>query len=216
MEFFAGLLVPTVAIAEAPVSDATAGLDPAELASLVAAVPRRRAEFSTGRKCARQAMAALGLPTVSLPPEPDRTPRWPSGVVGSITHTLQHCAAAVARRSDGVAAIGIDLEPATALPEGLWENICSADELAAAARSGLPDDLLPRLVFGAKEAAFKAQFTLSRTMLEFSDLTVAFKDDGTYAATFQRDVTHFNGGTAVSGRFRLADAHIACAVVIDG
>lgn len=215
MSFFTGVLEAPVAIAEAAIADATAELYPGEAASLVAAVPRRRAEFSTGRRCARQALIALGVAPAALLPQPDRTPLWPDGVTGSITHTLQHCAAAAARMSDGISAIGIDLEPATALPPNLWENICSRDELAAAESAGVPADLAARLLFGAKEAAFKAQFMLSRTMLEFSDLTITF--DGSadaYAATFHRGVTGFAHGAALAGRFRIAGEHIACAVVV--
>lgn len=215
MGYFAGVLDWPVAIAEAAIADETASLYPGERASLVAAVPRRRAEFSTGRKCARAAMQELGISAQPLLPQPDRTPLWPDGITGSITHTLQNCAAAVARHSDGIEAIGIDLEPATPLPEGLWENICSAQELAAAEAAGYPASLASRLLFGAKEAAFKAQFLLSRTMLEFSDLELEFEPSAsTYTAIFRRDVPRFANGARLGGRLRIAGGHIACAVVV--
>lgn len=215
MGYFSAVLDWPIAIAESAIADETASLYPGETASLVAAVPRRRAEFSTGRKCARAAMAQLGISAQALLPQPDRTPLWPEGITGSITHTLQHCAAAVGRRSDGIEAIGIDLEPATSLPEGLWENICSADELAAAEAAGYSAALAPRLLFGAKEAAFKAQFLLSRTMLEFSDLELEFEPSAAkYTAIFKRDVPQFAKGSRLGGRLRIADGHIACAVVV--
>ena len=58
----------------------------------------------------------------------DRVPIWPDDLVGSITHTDLCAAAAVARRDQGFVAIGIDLEPADALPPELWAR--SPDWLA--------------------------------------------------------------------------------------
>jgi 4'-phosphopantetheinyl transferase EntD len=56
-------------------------------ADLVAdAVEKRRREFVTTRRCARQALAQLGVPPVPIRPGPGRAPVWPAGVVGSLTH----------------------------------------------------------------------------------------------------------------------------------
>src|SRR6202012_4461572 len=50
------------------------------------AVPRRRAEFIGGRLCAREALKMLGATDLDIPMRADRSPAWPSGFVGSITH----------------------------------------------------------------------------------------------------------------------------------
>ncbi|MFF9486115.1 hypothetical protein [Streptomyces sp. NPDC014676] len=62
-----------------------------------AAVERRRREFATGRVCARQALAALGVPPSGpLPRGSAGAPSRPGGVRGGITHCPGHRAAAVA------------------------------------------------------------------------------------------------------------------------
>ena len=73
-----------------------AELFPEERACLAKAVEKRRAEFGTARVCARRALAQLGFPPMPLVPNKDRSPVWPQGVVGSITHTRGYCAVIVA------------------------------------------------------------------------------------------------------------------------
>ena len=87
MGYFAMLLDPRIAVAEAALGDEPPDLPADEAISMVRAVPRRRVEFATGRLCARRAMAALGHARVSIPRAQDRVPIWPDGIVGSITHT---------------------------------------------------------------------------------------------------------------------------------
>src|ERR1700761_3617241 len=74
-------------------------LFPDEEALLGRAVEKRRREFAAGRGCARRALAALGLPPAPLLPGEGGAPRWPDGVVGSITHCAGYAAAAVAARN---------------------------------------------------------------------------------------------------------------------
>ncbi|WP_374216235.1 4'-phosphopantetheinyl transferase, partial [Frankia sp. R82] len=50
------------------------------------AVPSRRAEFVTGRACARLALARLGVAPRPILRGPRGEPTWPRGIVGSITH----------------------------------------------------------------------------------------------------------------------------------
>src|ERR1700683_4772139 len=78
---------------------------PEEQAYVKRAVPHRRAEFSTGRWCAREAIKAVGAAPVPIPAGPRHGPLWPVGVMGSISHTSGICAA-VAGLSSRYAAIG--------------------------------------------------------------------------------------------------------------
>ena len=108
-EVIANLLPPYVAVAEGVIADGQADLWPEEAAYVANAVEKRRREFACGRHFARRCFRALGRPDGPLPANPDRSPRWPDGLVGSITHTDTYCAAAVAR-ADDIAGIGIDVE----------------------------------------------------------------------------------------------------------
>ena len=82
---------------------------PGTLKSTQAAKAARDAEFQSGRELARSLLTACRAPTVEVPVAPDRSPVWPVGFVGSITHTTDWVGVAVARTAD-VAGLGIDAE----------------------------------------------------------------------------------------------------------
>src|SRR5260370_12550496 len=60
------------------------------------ATQKRQREFLAGRWCAEEALQCLGAGSTHVAMAEDRTPIWPDGVVGSITHTDDFAAAAVA------------------------------------------------------------------------------------------------------------------------
>ncbi|MGH3274922.1 MAG: 4'-phosphopantetheinyl transferase family protein, partial [Streptosporangiaceae bacterium] len=104
------ILSPAVAAAEAFEDLAGTMLFPEEQAVMARAVEKRRREFTTARACARTALARLGQPPVAIVPGDRGEPRWPPGIVGSITHCAGYRAAAVGRAAE-VLAIGLDAEP---------------------------------------------------------------------------------------------------------
>lgn len=210
------LLDPRIAVAEAPLRGEPPDLPADEALSIANAVPRRRREFAAGRDCARRAMAALGHAKASMPRGEDRVPIWPEGLVGNITHTHDWVAAAVARRDQGFVAIGIDLEPAAALPPDLWASVCAPEEQAKlTVNAGMTPGFAARLAFCMKEAAFKCQYALSRAMLEFADLTVDIgAEAGTFSATYRKVVPPFEVHDRLFGRFAISAKHIASAVVV--
>jgi 4'-phosphopantetheinyl transferase EntD len=206
-----------IAVHEMAIADASqAELLPEERAHVGRAVPKRVREFAAGRICARRAIVKLGLAPAAIPAGADRAPVWPDGVIGSITHADGHCAAAVARAGGGIAAIGLDLEEAAPLPEGVLEIVCSAEEQAwLQAQPAAEREILARAIFSAKECAYKAQYTLSRQMLEFHDLRLDLDPaQGRFATTFLRDAAPFARGQTISGRLRIATGRIACAMVL--
>ena len=167
------ILPPEVATAEAFDDGAPAVLFPAEEAAMARAVPKRRREFTTGRVCARAALAKLGLPPAPIVPGPRGAPQWPAGVTGSITHCAGYRASAVAHLKD-LAGIGLDAEPNAPLPDGVLERIAVPQEQAwlpglAAAVPGVSWD---RLLFCAKESVYKAWFPLTRRWLGFEQAAI--------------------------------------------
>ena len=143
-----------------------------EEAAIGQAVAGRQAEFRAGRICARSAMAKIGLPPVAVPVGKDRAPVWPQGVVGSITHDAGLCIAAVAKDID-CRGLGVDLTTEGPLPRGVLEEITSAEERAGLDR--MPAELQPligRMIFAAKEAAYKAVFPKTGVVWGFDALTV--------------------------------------------
>jgi 4'-phosphopantetheinyl transferase EntD len=146
-------------------------LDAAEEVAIARAVPHRRAEFVTGRRLAREALGRLGCLAASLPPDSARMPQWPTGFVGTISHSNQLCIALVGR-AHNLLGIGIDVEEIEPMPLGLASMICRPDEADMSSVSGALDSTLLRFV--AKEAFFKAYFPATRTFLDFQDVRVSF------------------------------------------
>ncbi|MFJ1637811.1 MULTISPECIES: 4'-phosphopantetheinyl transferase [unclassified Streptomyces] len=94
------------------------------------AVPKRRREFTGARHCARRALAELSVPPAPILPGRHGAPVWPAGITGSITHTEDYRAAAVARTAD-IRAIGIDAEPHQRMP-GRTAELVTANAYEAA------------------------------------------------------------------------------------
>jgi 4'-phosphopantetheinyl transferase EntD len=109
------ILPAEVISAEAFDDTADAYLFPEEQAVIVNAVQARRREFGTVRRCAREALAALGYPPAPLLPGQERAPQWPAGIVGSMTHCTDYRAAvADARRARAPAAVAVGAAVAVA------------------------------------------------------------------------------------------------------
>ncbi|MET8081459.1 4'-phosphopantetheinyl transferase superfamily protein [Streptomyces sp. NPDC005303] len=161
-------------------------LSPQEEALVVHAVPKRHAEFTTVRACAREALVALGREPVPLLPDEWGAPGWPPGVVGSMTHCAGYGAAAVAH-ADEVTAIGIDAEPNSPLPQGVLEIIARPEERTALAKLMTPvtaaaGPAWDRLLFSAKESVYKAWYPVTRRWLDFQEASLELSPDGTFTA----------------------------------
>ncbi len=199
----AELIEPGVLGIMAPIADALEDLFPGERAHLASARPVRQREFATGRLCARELLSQLGVPTAPLLRGEDRLPRWPHGVLGSISHTREQCVALVARSRD-VAALGIDIEEDADLEPDLWPEFCTPEELRWLGDQPChPPGRLARLIFSAKECVYKAQFPVARVELGFHDLELTFDESrGEFAARPTRDLGPLaTRGDALIGHF---------------
>lgn len=191
------------------------GLQPAEAAHVRDAAPKRRAEFAAGRWCARHALADLGHFDFALIPEVDRRPRWPRGVVGSITHTDGYCAAVVgdARRFQ---AIGVDAEIVGRVTEETWPHLFTEPDLAqivaapAAARARLAT-----IVFSAKEAFYKCQYTLTEAWVGFLDVSIDLAEGGTFTVRGAGHLAMLDAIVPVSGRFEVDGGLVRTGVTIE-
>lgn len=212
------LFPPGVGFAVADAADFSAELFPVEAACIARAVPKRRSEFAAGRACARRAMMEIGGSAQALPAGSDRAPVWPDGIVGSISHCDGMCAAVAARRGDGFAALGLDIEPRLELDADLLDIVCSEREIAWL--SALPkrdSGVMSRAMFCAKEAVFKAQYPLSHAMIDFHAVTVDIDvPGGAFLATFIADAHPFHAGDRLSGRLHMDGDFILAGLAIRG
>lgn len=219
--FDADVVVLTAAIDESALAMITA-----REAELVArAVDKRKREFATARALARQAMARLGRHGVEILSAADRSPIWPEGITGSISHCDTRAVVAIGARAR-VGTVGVDVEHRDELKRDLWKTVFLEEEIAALdARFDL--DVRGRMalaLFSAKEALYKAQHPWSSQFMGFHELRVELVPDGalasrgTLACTFQNDVGPFARGTVARGRYRLdafATGEVLTAVRID-
>ncbi|MGP3987791.1 4'-phosphopantetheinyl transferase family protein [Streptomyces sp. 3N207] len=161
-----------------------AHLYPQEAAIIDGALPQRQREFATGRVCARRALSALGVEPAPLLRNRRGAPRWPEGVVGSMTHCAGYRAAAVSRRTE-ILGLGIDAEPNEPLPDGVLETIALPHEQSwvNALSHTAPQIHWCRLLFSIKESVFKAWYPLTHRELDFDEALVDVDPDaGTFAA----------------------------------
>jgi 4'-phosphopantetheinyl transferase EntD len=208
----AGLL-PAAAVCEETRADADEReLFAAERELIAGAVPRRRAEFTTVRVCARRALARLGRPAVPILPGAQREPLWPPGVVGSLTHCAGYRAAAVAD-AGALLTLGIDAEPHAPLPEGVLAAVGLDVERAMVGALGGEDPGVhwDRVLFSAKESVYKAWFPVARRWLGFEDVRIVLDRDGGFAAAVLRPEAPV---AAFQGRWAVRDGVIATATAV--
>jgi 4'-phosphopantetheinyl transferase EntD len=176
-------LLPDVVVVHTQWGSAPEPLSVAEEAIVRRAVASRRREFQTGRACARRALAAFGIAAPTIGQTPDRAPIWPLGVVGSITHCADYCAAAVARSSE-ILSLGIDMEKVEPLTPEMAQIVCRDEEMLAFPPPPRLDLDWPLLAFSAKEAFYKCYYPTTRTYLDFHDVSIRFQIIGDNCGEF--------------------------------
>lgn len=122
------------------------------------ACAKRRAEFFSGRWCARKAICQLtdsDHPIIGM--RPDGLPDWPPGLIGSISHSATRAVAVVAAAEECLA-IGVDVQdrvpPETAARvSGFVLSLPEAERC----RASLGEPWF-EVMFSAKETLFKGLF----------------------------------------------------------
>jgi len=194
-------------------------IHPEEAAQVAGAIAKRRVEFAAGRACARRALTRLGIDSFVLENGPDRAPRWPSGVVGSISHAGEVpgglCAVVVGRAHD-VLALGLDIEVAAAVAPDLWSRVATPRELAwLEAQAPSERRRLATVLFSAKECFYKARFPLCGEFLEFGEVEVALDPAG---STFEAGLTPARAGVAAlprcKGRYVGVDGFVITGIAV--
>ncbi|MGC0154354.1 4'-phosphopantetheinyl transferase family protein [Chromobacterium vaccinii] len=187
-----GLSVPNLIAAAydsdrySPASHASLGV--ALPPSLSGAVARRKAAYLAGRYCAMQALSQAGHPLpCELPIGEDRSPVWPVGLVGSITHTEGLAAAVVASAGDA-RGLGIDAERI------IGEQTCRLlrDQIVGEREWRLRGDgsiwsdrLFCTMVFSAKESVFKCLYPQVGKYFDFLDVEIVALDARNRAFRFR-------------------------------
>ena len=122
------------------------------------ATDARRREFAAGRAAARQALHGLGVEPAPVLIGGSREPIWPTGTIGTITHSDGMAMAAVGWRTQ-FSGVGLDIESLDRAFPDLLAMITTASERVSLGRMlrEAPDRATVS-VFAAKEALYKALF----------------------------------------------------------
>jgi 4'-phosphopantetheinyl transferase EntD len=211
----AELLPAEVIVRESRIANVTGRMFPDEDECVKAAIPRRRREFLAGRCCAREALQKLGVEPASLPSNSDRTPSWPAGVVGSITHSTDHCAVAVALTSQ-FAGVGIDLEEVSRFDRKLLPFVCTERELSnLRSLSPAEQKKVGTILFSAKESVYKCQYMLTRQWLGFRSVEIDLAPGtGDFRALLPVDFNRFLRERCCTGRYASQNDLVATAIAI--
>lgn len=168
------------------------------------AVAKRQAEYLAGRLCAREALQALTGHALVPSRHEDRSPQWPPGITGAITHS-HGIAAALVAPSTVYAGIGLDIEQHITddKAQRLAEHILTAEEMRSwqDAWQDQPGPWLTR-IFSLKEALFKALYPITGTRFYFQDAKLNHWDATTGEAqlTLLTDLSpQWHSGRKVSG-----------------
>ena len=138
--------------------------------SLGRAVAKRQAEFIAGRYCAMQALRRAGLPVQQPAINPDRSPQWPAGVYGSISHSSGVAVAAVSQQQY----IGLDLETRMRdkTAASVASRILTQDEQQRFGTDSAVDPDLLTQIFSLKESFYKAAYPQVQCFFGFEAVSV--------------------------------------------
>nr|WP_314483261.1 4'-phosphopantetheinyl transferase superfamily protein [uncultured Pseudomonas sp.] len=184
-----------------------AGIVPS--AGLQRSVAKRQAEYIAGRVCARAALQQLDGRDYVPATHQDRSPVWPAGIRGSITHG-KGWAAAVVAAAGTCQGLGLDHEALLddERAERLMGEILTPMELERLDRNQL--GLAVTLTFSLKESLFKTLYPLTgqRFYFEHAEL-LEWSGEGWARLRLLTDLSaQWRQGAELQGQFCLQDGHL--------
>lgn len=193
MDSFAHLQPPLTALTWARIASPVFAEEEALLQAVSAASHQKL--FKLGRTAAHKALESLGQLKQPILRGPRREPLWPTGVVGSISHT-ENIACCFAALSKNFRSVGVDIEQTSRNPGLALQKIATTDELALLSQVGLPG--LP--LFSAKEALYKCLYPLSQEFFGYSAARLAAVTPGASSWTLNLELTQDLGTTFKQGQ----------------
>src|SRR5687767_14664223 len=212
-EILRSLFPPDVEVEGGWSGEINGPLFPEEQALIERTIEKRQRTFRAGRVLARQALLRFGVPPAPIPAL-DRRPVWPAGYVGTISHTDECCAVAVARAGE-IVGVGVDVEVDGAASEGVLRHIATEEELAWL-RTGAEPRIWGTLLFSAKEAFYKSLAAIHPHFVGFHDVRIEIETEkGTFRVMPLHDaVRSAVAGLDVRGTWRREGGWVFAAVVL--
>ena len=146
---------------------------------LEGATQARRREIIAGRVLAHRLMEQSGYNVAPVTRHITGAPLWPAGLCGSIAHSSNLIAIALAPISS-MRSVGIDIEDGRDLGEAM-SDVADEDEERTMISLGLASDTAgaSRVLFSAKEALFKCQSPITGDVdLTFEEIRLQMDSSG--------------------------------------
>jgi enterobactin synthetase component D len=139
--------------------------------------PKRRTEFFAGRLVASWHLLKRFGCNDEIIIHQDRSPVWPLGIIGSLSHTNQNAVCLLAPKSD-VLLLGVDIENimSTKIAMDTKELILTPDEEWLFSANNFVLEELTTIVFSAKESLFKALYPKVNYFFDFFSASVILID----------------------------------------
>lgn len=158
------------------VADYMSALTKTELQAVANSVEIRQHTYSTGRYCAKAALALLDISPTQFPNglvrQSDGSVNWPDGTLGSISHTNDWAVAAVASSGGRYQSIGLDLEQIDRVDARVLRLIATDEERAYLQAN--PTLRWGRVgLFSIKESLYKCLRPLYGEFINFKDVQLS-------------------------------------------
>ncbi len=143
------------------------------------ATEKRITDFAIGRIAAAKAIQQITKQEmVFIQKTIHKLPQWPQGLIGSIAHS-NNMAVAIVSNGD-YRSLGVDLESlAKKINPLLIERICNKEEALWLEKEKNIEEATIK-IFSAKEAVYKAIFSIFQTEMYFKDVTIVKESADTY------------------------------------
>lgn len=210
-----GLLPPAVVTISCRVADCRTPLSAPESALVARAVAKRRREFAAGRFCAHQALQQCGCDIGAIVADWHGAPCWPVGVVGSITHSSVHAAAAVAV-TRGCCGIGIDIEALGRFTPAMAARVLLPEETAPLESAFGADWLCgATALFSAKESVYKCLYPVAGPDMRFRDARISLGRDETLTVALSPGLqARVPQGALLQGCWRMLRGEVVTGIVL--
>ncbi|MCW8875651.1 MAG: 4'-phosphopantetheinyl transferase superfamily protein [Kangiellaceae bacterium] len=165
----------------------------------------RRYEFIAGRNIARKLCGKLLGGQTAILRDKYGCPKWPIGLVGSISHKLKLAAVMVSLEKH-CDSIGCDLEVKESLEEKVWSVFMTESEVKHLDSLGLDKDEFSNILFSSKEALFKCLHPIYRDDTPpISELPIKFEiQEQRLRCFFSYEQRMFRGGVIMVDRMILS------------
>lgn len=172
----------------------------------------RQAEFFAGRLAAHTALKAFNPVPASIPINPDRTPAFPPGFCGSISHSGKQALALVACSNPSALRLGIDIQTIVTVEQSadIQPLVATDGELAIMMATGLSREMAVTAIFSAKEALYKAIFPLVDDVLEFDVVTLIQHSDSLLHFATAPSLQAYGIKPHLHCHLEIQDEHVQC------